>query len=93
MFSADIDLRHDLVRSRLDRDDDWIFVRSRFLQCFELAVKQGGRHEMLMTGGDTAGDQLLVALEVDEADVGTIADQNIAVAALQRGAGDDIMCA
>ena len=48
---------------------------------------------MLMTGGDAAGDQLLVALEVDEADVGSIADQNIAVAALQRGAGDDIMCA
>ena len=87
------DLRHDLARLRLDRDDDGIFVRSRFLQRFELAVKQASRHEMLMAGGDTACDQRLVTLEIDQTDVCTITDQNIAVAALQRGARDDAMSA
>ena len=48
---------------------------------------------MLMTGSDTARDQLLIALEIDQTDVGTIANQNIAVAALQSGACDDAVCA
>ena len=48
---------------------------------------------MLMTGGDTARDQCLVTLEVDQTDVYTITDQNIAVAALQRGACDDAVSA
>jgi hypothetical protein len=39
MFSA-ASLRDDLARLRLDRDDDGIFVRPRFLQRLELAVKQ-----------------------------------------------------
>ena len=41
-----------------------------------------------MTGGDTAGDQRFIALEMDQTNVGTIADQNITVAALQSGACD-----
>src|SRR6476620_4119566 len=46
---------------------------------------------MLMPRGDTARDQGLVALQIDETDVGPIPDQNIAVAALQGGARDDAM--
>src|SRR5271168_269356 len=46
---------------------------------------------MLVAGGDTACDQRLVTLEVDQTDVCTITDKNIAVAALQRGTCDDIM--
>jgi hypothetical protein len=44
---------------------------------------------MLMTGSNASRDQLLITLEINQADVGTLADQNIAVAALQRGACDD----
>ena len=83
------DLRDDLLWPRLDRDDDGIFVRSRFLERFELAVKQTSRHEMLMTDCDAARDQLLTTLEIDQTHVGPIPDQNIAVAALQRRACDD----
>src|SRR4029434_7415632 len=38
------------------------------------AVKQALRHEMLMTSSGAARDQLLCALEIDQTDVGTIAD-------------------
>ena len=41
-----------------------------FLQRLELAVKQASRHEMLVTGGDAARDQLLVTLEINQTDVG-----------------------
>src|SRR4051794_13878224 len=44
---------------------------------------------MLMTGGDTARDERLVAFQVDQTDIRATADQNIPVAALQRGARDD----
>jgi hypothetical protein len=43
---------------------------------------------MLMTGGDAAGDQRLIALEIDQTNVGAIADQSITVAPLQSGACD-----
>ena len=79
----------DFVRPRLDRDNDWIFIWSRFLQRLELTVKQALRHEMLMTGSDAACDQLLIALEIDQTNVGTIANQNIAVAAFQSRACDN----
>jgi hypothetical protein len=82
-------LRCDLVRPRLDRDNDWIFVWFRSLQRFELAVKQASRHEMLMPSSGAAGDQLLGAVEIDETEVGTIADQNITVAAFQSEACDE----
>jgi hypothetical protein len=48
---------------------------------------------MLVAGGDTARDQCFVALEVDQANVRAIADQDIAVVALQRGTGDDAVSA
>src|ERR1700726_3340208 len=73
----------DFVRPRLNRDNDWIFVWSRFFQRLELTVKQALRHEMLMTGSDAACDQLLIALEIDQTNVGTIANQDIAGAAFQ----------
>ena len=93
MFIAD-KIRATISRGcRLDRDDDRIFVRSRLLERFELAVQQASRHEVLMPGGDAARDQGLVTLEIDQTNVGTIADQNIAVAALQRGTCDDAVSA
>ena len=52
-------------------------------------LKQALRHEMLVTGSDAACDQLLIALEMDEMNVGTIANQDIAVAAFQSRACDN----
>ena len=42
--------------------------------------------------GHAAGDQLFASFEIDEAHVPAFADQNIAVAALERGAPDDAAC-
>src|SRR5580704_11772212 len=44
---------------------------------------------MLVTGGKAARDQVLLALEVDQPHVGAVADENIAVAPLERRAWDD----
>ena len=89
MFSAERILATISRGWRLDRDDDGIFIRARLLQRFELAVKQASRHEMLVPCGDTARDQLLIAFKINQTNVGTISDQNIAVAALESGACDD----
>ena len=44
---------------------------------------------MLMTGGDPACNHRLVALEINQIDVGTIADQNVAIPALERRASNN----
>src|SRR5262249_648704 len=70
-------LRHDLARLRLDRDNDRPLVGPRLLERGELAPQQARRHEMSMPHGHAAGDQLLASLEVDQANVRACADQNI----------------
>src|SRR5262245_55072667 len=74
--------RHDFTRWRFNRDDNGIFIVTRLLQRFELAVQEASRHEMLVTHGDAPRDQRLFALEVDETHIDTITDENVAVAAL-----------
>ena len=86
-------LRDDLLRSRLDRDDHRIFVRTRFLQRLELAVQQAWRHEMLVARGEAAGNQRFVALEIDQTDVARSPIRISRYHALERGAGDDAVLA
>src|SRR5262249_57820158 len=83
------DVRHDLAGTGLDRDRDRMLVGPRLLQRVELTREQARWHEMLVPGRDAARDKLHVALEIDEAHVRPLADQDRAVAALQRRAGDD----
>jgi hypothetical protein len=80
---------HNLTRLWLDRDNDWILVRSRLLKRLELAVQQISRHEMIMTGGDTACDESLVPFEINQPDVRPVPNQDIAISSFQRGTGND----
>src|SRR5579885_2895143 len=76
------------------RDDgygDRPFVRRRFFERLELAVEQRRRHKMIGPRRDASGDQAGLALEIDKPDVAPLADEDIAIGALKRRAGDDAM--
>jgi hypothetical protein len=83
------DPSHNLARLRLDRDNDWILVRSWLLKRLELTVQQISRHEMVMTGGETACDESFVPLEINQADVRPVPNQDIAISSFQCGTGND----
>src|SRR5438132_6378579 len=70
-----------------------IFARVRRLEGSELALQQTLRHEMVFSQGEAACDQFLRAVEKDDADIGPSMDKNVAIGALQRGAGDHGMLA
>src|SRR5689334_21372961 len=70
-----------------------MLARLRRLQRVELALQQLGRHEMALALREPLGDQLLRALQEDEADVVRPAQQYITIGVLQRRAGDDDMLA
>jgi hypothetical protein len=52
-------------------------------------MQQARGHEMRMARGDASGDQGFLALEVDQAHIQAIAKEDVAVTALQGGAGDN----
>ena len=52
-------------------------------------VEQSRRHEMPLAGGEPVRDQLLRAVEKDDADVVASMHEDVAIGALQRRAGDD----
>src|SRR6185312_3086473 len=85
------DLLDDLARMRNDRDHDCMFVRLRLLEARKLAVEQRGRHEMRVACREPPGDQVPIALEIDEADIGAATDQDIAIGTLERRASDGAM--
>ena len=78
------DVGDDLARWHRHIDDDGAFVAARFFQRFELAFKQGGRHEMAAPGGEARGDRCFVAAKIDQTHIASIADQNVAIGSLQR---------
>ena len=51
----------DFAGVRKDGNGYRVFVGLRLLQCLELAVEQGRRHEMLGARGDAASDEVAVA--------------------------------
>ena len=83
------DPSHNLTRLWLDRDNDWILVRSWLLKRLKLAVQQISRHEMVMTGGETACDESLIPFEINQADVRPVPNQDIAISSFQCGTGND----
>src|SRR5262245_25889442 len=85
------DLLHDLARMRNDRDHDRVLVGLRRVDCPELAVEQGGWHEMPVACRQPARDQVPPALKIDDADIGALANQDIAIGAFERRAGDGAM--
>ena len=62
--------------------------RVRRLQRLELAGQQARRHEMTFSRGEPARDQFLRAVEKDDADILASMHEDVAIGALQRGAGD-----
>src|SRR4029077_2455476 len=90
LFDNGID---DAAGMRRDRNRDRQLRRRRLLQRRELAVEERGRHEVIVTGGDAPRDQFAVAFEEDEAHIAALADQDIAIGALERRAGDDAVIA
>src|SRR5207302_4425595 len=85
------DLLDDVARARLDRDRDGALAGTGLFERLELTVQQACRHEMPVAGGHAPGDQRLAALEVDEAHVRARVDDDVAVAPLERRAGEHDM--
>jgi hypothetical protein len=83
------DARDDLARTGLDGDGERPLISARFLERLKLAMQKALRHKMLVPGGDAACDKRLLAFEIDEADIGTVADEHFAIAAFERRASDD----
>src|SRR5512144_2283428 len=82
------DLPHDVLWRQIDRDHDRLLFGRRLLERRKLALEQARRHEVLVTRGDAPRDQPDIALEEDEANVRAVADQDIAITALECRAGD-----
>src|SRR5262249_6409623 len=76
-----------------DRDDDGVLIGLRLFERGELARKQRRWHEMAVTRGNPARDQVLAPFEIDETHVRALIDENVAIGTLERGAGDDTMIA
>src|ERR1700738_3185771 len=87
------DMIDNLLNRGFDVDDDRIFARTGWLQRAELALKQGWRHEVTGAQRKPAGNQVAVALEIDNPDVVPAVHENFAISAFQRRAGDDGMFA
>ncbi len=77
---------------RSDRDHDRVFVRLRLFERRELAVEQRGWHEVPVACRQPARDQVSLAFEIDDLDVGALADQDIAIGALERRASHGARC-
>src|SRR5262249_43519197 len=79
----------DLAGRGTDFDGQRVLVGSRFLERIDLALQQAGRHEMAFTSRQMFGDERPAAAKVDEPYFGAIADDDLAIGALERGASDD----
>src|SRR5271155_2371356 len=73
----------DLLRLAADVDDDWIFVWRGFVEDRELAVEQGGWHEVTVALGQALADEVGRSPEVDQPYIGPIADDDVAIRRLQ----------
>src|SRR5262249_36198497 len=83
----------DLARMRSNRNHDRMLIRLRRFEGRELAVEQGRWHEMPVARRQPTRDQIPPAFEIDDADVGALADQDIAIGAFERRACDGAMVA
>jgi len=81
------DLGDDVVGRGTDIHDDRPVFRLGLLEDGELAVEQRRRHEMAVSGGKSPANELGRPPEVDQRHFGPIADDDVAVAALESRAG------
>src|SRR5579872_6738373 len=87
------DVVDDGLNRRVDRDGDRPLIGLWRFQRLELAVEQAGRHEMALAPGKALGDQRLVSIEEDEADVVAPAQQYVSIGVFQSRAGNHDMAA
>src|SRR5215475_5096254 len=83
------DLLGDLTGRRLHIDSQRILVRIRFLERIDLALQQAPRHEMAGAPRQALGDEVSAAAKINEPYFRPIADDDLAIGPLERGAGDD----
>ena len=83
---------HDVIDNLLNRgvdgNGDGVFVGAGRLQGLELALQQRRRHEMSFPRRQPACDQIVCAIEVDDAHVVAAMHQHVAIGALERRTGD-----
>src|SRR5690348_8675921 len=61
--------RHDLTGPRVDRHCNGVLVLPRLLERLELAVQEGGRHEVPVARRDPPRDERFITLQVNEAHI------------------------
>src|SRR5262245_45340272 len=66
-----------------------LLARTRFLEGIDLALQQTRRHEMAATPRQALGDQVSAAAKVNELYFRPVADDDLAIGPLERGASDD----
>src|SRR5262245_22881963 len=82
---GDDDLNH-ARRRQADRHDQRVLVGLGLFQHVELVLEQRDGHEMLAPALHALADKLKASLQVDQAHVPAVTDQQETVAALQRRA-------
>src|ERR671918_500437 len=82
------ELIDDFFRAPVDRNDDRVFVGGRLFESLELTLQKTGRHEMPVPARQPGGDQLPIALEIDQQHVRPVAYDDVPVPVLERRAGD-----
>src|SRR5262245_60667241 len=83
------DLLSDLTGGRLQIYSEMIFTRIRFLKDIKLALQQTRRHEMAAARRQALGDEVLGAAKINEPYFRPIADDDLTIGSLERGASDD----
>jgi hypothetical protein len=83
------DLSHRVLRRPLRDDNEHVLLVVRYLLVGELAVQQFLGKEVPVPPGQMAAESVAVDEQIDQPDFGAAAQQRVAVAAPQRGAGHD----
>ena len=87
-----IQIAHNLGNDVIDRPShvrvDRILVGAGLLQRCQLAVEEACRHEVSFARGEARGDQLDLAVQIEETYVRSPASEEIAITALERRAGN-----
>src|SRR5882724_383272 len=83
------DLVGNLTRGGSHIDGQRILVRLRFLKGVDLALEQTRRHEMAVAPRQALGDEVSAAAQVNEPYFRPIADDDLAIGSLERGASND----
>src|SRR5260370_31611631 len=83
------DLLGDLTGWRSHIDRQWILARIRFLEGIDLAYQQACGHEMAAAPRQVFGDEVSAAAKIDQPYFRPIADDDLAMGSLERGARYD----